>query len=588
MSNLFVDFRKANTLSHLAKMLSVPEHLLQAKLNNDIPQKTTRHFYDVHNKLLEFMQQKGYPIHIINILKNRDKVFNKIAIPKKNRNRIKESRIVWEIIDTSYQELYKTIAWKLETFFENICTDYPHPAIYGYIKGKNILENAWRHCRSKQVLHADIKNFFLTISKERINVTLQAFGINPIIANILANILTIEGSLALGLHTSPLMSNIVCIDLDKDLSSIATKYNCQYTRYADDITISGNFVPTKKEIEEILSKHGFCLNVNKFRITKPGWHHFVTGLSIETDIPRIPKHVRKKLRQELYYCKKYGVVSHIERIELAKEQNYIQRNINRIDGTIKYISYFDKLTDNSYFDDEWNAIKKEQGIAPHYINQTRDYISLFIDETEIEINDSKYLAISLVSIPQGNVISVCDKLNNILDSYINDPFRAIDKEALHKKGLHFNDATEDLRSDYAELLKNENIKVYIGYKKLANYHAYEDTYCTIIENMLKDRMLNTKDGIRGVFIEKNDKISQKRINELFGKLGIIFADKSCIALSLPDFILGYFRNYVLKPTNERKVLFFEKLRAKYKVIKNIDNFSTFTRRRPFSSSMFLD
>lgn len=50
--------------------------------------------------------------------------------------------------------------------------------------------------------------------------------------------ITIDDKLAEGLHTSPIVSNIVFYDLDLDINKLAKEYNCKYTRYADDLTFS--------------------------------------------------------------------------------------------------------------------------------------------------------------------------------------------------------------------------------------------------------------------------------------------------------------------------------------------------------------
>lgn len=582
MQDLFIDFRQAESVGDLALMLSVSEELLQAKLDSDNP--TVKNLLQRKNLAAIFGTPEQYDL--TEDIPTYSNVFNKLEIPKKNKHRSKEKRSVWEITRFDYEELYKILSWKLEYFFKHLSIGYPHKASYGYTRGKNILENAQKHCCAKQILHADIKDFFPSISKERICDLFQQLGVSDFISEAFANLLTIEGVLAQGLHTSPLISNIICLGMDEDLTALANKYGCTYTRYADDITISGDNVPSKKELEEIFHKHGFILNAEKFRITKPGWHHFVTGLSVETNIPRIPKKMRKKLRQELYYCGKYGVKDHIENAKnIIKTDDYIQRNINRIDGTVRYVSYFDKLYNNSEFEDTWDAIKREQNVSPHYINQVEHYVDLFVDESELEIHGNKYLVLGIAAVPDSNLKDVHDKLCILLNKYIKDPYVSIKKEALIKNGLHYSDASEDLRENYSELLKYQNIKFYIGYKKLDDPKSYESVYLSIMTKMLQDRLLNTKYGVCRTFIEKNEKISETAVKSLFRFLNIIFVTKGCLALSLADFGLGYFRSYILHDTN-RNVLFFEKLRGKYKVIKNIDNLDTFTRRRPFHPDLF--
>ena len=55
-----------------------------------------------------------------------------------------------------------------------------------------------------------------------------------------------EGILAQGSPTSPKLSNLILINLDKRLTGLANKYGLNYSRYADDITFSGNIVQLKR------------------------------------------------------------------------------------------------------------------------------------------------------------------------------------------------------------------------------------------------------------------------------------------------------------------------------------------------------
>ena len=47
----------------------------------------------------------------------------------------------------------------------------------------------------------------------------------------------------------------------------------------------------------------------------------VTGLVVSDDI-RVPKSFKRKLKQEIYYCKKFGVAAHLENSKVKKCANY--------------------------------------------------------------------------------------------------------------------------------------------------------------------------------------------------------------------------------------------------------------------------
>lgn len=86
-----------------------------------------------------------------------------------------------------------------------------------------------------------------------------------------------------------------------------------YSRYADDITLSGNsdsIMPSMRDIYQIVYAHHFRPNKKKTKISFSCDRQMVTGLTI-TDGVHVPKKYRKDVWKELYCCKKFGVASHV-------------------------------------------------------------------------------------------------------------------------------------------------------------------------------------------------------------------------------------------------------------------------------------
>ena len=51
--------------------------------------------------------------------------------------------------------------------------------------------------------------------------------------------------------------------------------------------------------------------------------------------------MKKVLRQELYYCAKYGIINHLQKIDIDQT---LQGGINRIYGYVKYVTHIEKET----------------------------------------------------------------------------------------------------------------------------------------------------------------------------------------------------------------------------------------------------
>lgn len=171
-------------------------------------------------------------------------VFLSHRIPKKNRKR--GFRTVWE--PTLTKSIYKGLARKLDAFFRHPLSEYPHERAYGYRPGRNIRENAQVHVGNARILSLDIADFFPSISRERIEKLFREMGLNAVVSDLLSRFVTIGGTLALGFPTSPVLSNAIALPIDLELEKLADQSGARYSRYADDITFSGNGHRSRRDL----------------------------------------------------------------------------------------------------------------------------------------------------------------------------------------------------------------------------------------------------------------------------------------------------------------------------------------------------
>lgn len=120
-------------------------------------------------------------------------------------------------------------------------------------------------------------------------------------------------------HPQVGLSNIVLLKLDKRLSSLAHTAKCNYTRYADDITFSGDkkikaLLPL---IFRIIEDEGFTVNKNKLRLRYANQRQEVTGLIVNKKVA-LPHKTRKEIENAIYFCQKYGVQEHMAHINCNK------------------------------------------------------------------------------------------------------------------------------------------------------------------------------------------------------------------------------------------------------------------------------
>ena len=94
----------------------------------------------------------------------------------------------------------------------------------------------------------------------------------------------------------------------------------RYTRYADDLTFSGNDIPVKfiTYVNTIIQNEGFEMNTDKTRFYKDRGKRIVTGISVLENEIKLPREYKRNLRQELYYIFKFGLTSHVKKKKIKK------------------------------------------------------------------------------------------------------------------------------------------------------------------------------------------------------------------------------------------------------------------------------
>ena len=202
-----------------------------------------------------------------------------------------------------------------------------HMPISRYAKayrfGSSTLRNAKHHVGKQVVLKLDILHFFDSI---RYSTVKDKVFPEEVYAEPLRILLTMlcyhKDALPQGAPSSPAITNIILYEFDEQLGQWCREQGISYTRYCDDMTFSGDFDPAEviRFVRLKLKKMGFLLNKQKTRIQHPGQQQTVTGIVVNEKLS-IPADYRRKLRQELYYCKKFGIQEHLQKTGLEIPEN---------------------------------------------------------------------------------------------------------------------------------------------------------------------------------------------------------------------------------------------------------------------------
>ncbi|NQT17454.1 MAG: RNA-directed DNA polymerase [Planctomycetes bacterium] len=141
---------------------------------------------------------------------------------------------------------------------------------HGGVRGRHIKSNVTPHLDSTFVFGTDISDFYPGIKHNRVyRLFTQQFGCAPDVARICTKLCTYQYHLALGLITSPILADQVMGPIDERIGTACRKAKLVYTRYVDDLTISGPFDLHENKsgiaglVQRILNDHGFATNPSK-------------------------------------------------------------------------------------------------------------------------------------------------------------------------------------------------------------------------------------------------------------------------------------------------------------------------------------
>ncbi len=226
---------------------------------------------------------------------------------------------------------HRTMARAQRWIFEQILAKLPaEPTAHGFLVGRSILTNAQPHAGRAVVVNLDLEGFFPGIGFPRVRKVFERVGYSPAVATILALLCTesprktviFEGTtyhvatgprgLPQGACTSPALSNQVARRLDRRLAGLAAKLGLTYTRYADDLTFSGDEGLEGRtgylmaRVRHIARDEGFTVNESKTRVLRRSTAQMVTGLVVN-DRPGVRRSEVRRLRAILHRARTEGL-----------------------------------------------------------------------------------------------------------------------------------------------------------------------------------------------------------------------------------------------------------------------------------------
>ena len=243
---------------------------------------------------------------------------------------------------------------------------------YGFIRvyeNKNkspLVQVAERHRYNLYLMKIDMKDFYPSIHRDRVFNVFRNIGYNREISNILTNICIYNNQLPQGAVTSAYLANLICRRLDYRIGGYCNRRNIIYTRYADDIALSCDDRDQLKKayntICKIIEDEGFSVNTDKTRFASPICRKQVLGITINDNLIKAPKQMKRMVRQRIHQQiatgqyndinKVRGYISYITQIEPGY-RGKIKRYVGKlVDSDLAYFQELvDAYNENKLFSD---------------------------------------------------------------------------------------------------------------------------------------------------------------------------------------------------------------------------------------------
>lgn len=206
-----------------------------------------------------------------------------------------------------------------------------HPAAHGFVAGRSVLTNANSHVGKAIVIKFDLANFYTTVGYSRVVAIFRELGYSREAAIWLGLLTTnaVPGNMPFdrqklysllpywrrhlpqGAPTSPALANLSAYRLDARLTGMARAFGADFTRYADDLTISGpaelsyalrTLIPL---VEQIIRRERFQSNRTKRQVLRPHQRQVIAGVVVNVK-PNVSRAAVDRLKATLTNCVRLG------------------------------------------------------------------------------------------------------------------------------------------------------------------------------------------------------------------------------------------------------------------------------------------
>ena len=177
---------------------------------------------------------------------------------------------------------------------------------HGGVPGRNILTNVRLHLAQTFLFCKMFSNFYPNIHWRRIFKLFSRLGCAPEVSWLCTRLCTYRNGLAQGLVTSPILADHLMRPIDERIASLCEKHGLFYTRFVDDIAISGPFDLERSGfpalVRQILKENGVRGKPRKGPFRKAIERHYSYQHSLSPRAPRFPTDILRGSHPAVRRC----------------------------------------------------------------------------------------------------------------------------------------------------------------------------------------------------------------------------------------------------------------------------------------------
>ena len=199
---------------------------------------------------------------------------------------------------------------------------------HGFIPGRSAVTHAKNHLHKRVIIKCDIEDFFGSTTRSMVSRALTNCSLDKDAVKDICDICMLNNALPQGAPTSPLLSNLAFLDLDKRLSGLAKKFKATYSRYADDMCFSGNDPQLNAilpQVKYVVENCGYKLKDSKTRVLRHNRSQIVTGVVVNQKL-NVPRGLKHNTRARLFKLKQ----------SLLTGQAFDETEFTRLCGLVAY------------------------------------------------------------------------------------------------------------------------------------------------------------------------------------------------------------------------------------------------------------